>query len=421
VSQEKSSTAEELNRKLDLIIKRIDTLESVIVEDPEYAELAAFLNIMKSGIGLYKNPLKIVANSQRSEKDLEGDPSTGIQIRLSPQFIKTRVGEEVNIMIKITNQGKAPVHLKRIENFIPQEFEMVSHPDYCRSQNNNLETNKRMLGPLSSEEIKINMMPSNKGSYLIDPTIIFTDASGRQFSNKPEPININVLETILPDRISTGYKDLDSILFGGVPKNYAIILTAPSSDERDLLIKRFINEGIKKRHITFWVTADSSALINLSNGSKSNLYLFICNPHLDTNVETNVNLIKLQGVENLTNIRIEISKTLRTLGPASGPRRACIEILSDVLLQHKAIQTRKWLNNLISELKSKGFTTITTMNPKMHSQQEIQAILDLFDGEISIQEIQRKRESIRQLEIKRLHSRKYLSSTITLRRNRLQS
>ena len=68
----------------------------------------------------------------------------------------------------------------------------------------------------------------------------------------------------------------------------------------------------------------------------------------------------------------------------------------------------------------KIITTIAILNPKMHPQQEIQAILDLFDGEISIQEKQLTREIIRKLEIKRLHSKKYLSTTLTLRRNKLQ-
>jgi hypothetical protein len=38
----KPSTAEEMNKKLDSIIERLDTLESIILEDPEYAELATF-------------------------------------------------------------------------------------------------------------------------------------------------------------------------------------------------------------------------------------------------------------------------------------------------------------------------------------------------------------------------------------------
>ena len=71
--------------------------------------------------------------------------------------------------------------------------------------------------------------------------------------------------------------------------------------------------------------------------------------------------------------------------------RICIEILSDTLLQHRAVQTRKWLIGLTAELKSRGFTTLAIINPHMHPAEEVQAVLDLFDGEIEVYEDQNQK------------------------------
>ena len=69
----------------------------------------------------------------------------------------------------------------------------------------------------------------------------------------------------------------------------------------------------------------------------------------------------------------------------------------------------------MTELKSMGFTTLATMNPQMHPQQELQAILDLFEGEINIYEKGNKKY----LKIKKMSNQKYLDSELLLKREDL--
>jgi len=89
--------------------------------------------------------------------------------------------------------------------------------------------------------------------------------------------------------------------------------------------------------------------------------------------------------------------------------------VSDVLLQHHTVQTRRWLTDIIAELKSRGFTTLAVINPTMHSSEEVHAIADLFEGEINIYE--RAREE-RFLKIKKMYNQRYSEREIPLKKGK---
>ncbi|MHA3964952.1 MAG: hypothetical protein AM325_015600, partial [Candidatus Thorarchaeota archaeon SMTZ1-45] len=100
-------------------------------------------------------------------------------------------------------------------------------------------------------------------------------------------------------------------------------------------------------------------------------------------------------------------------------RRACIEILSDVLLQHRAVQTRRWLNALIARYKSNGFTTLTVMDPGMHPPQEARAIVGVFEGEMNIFEKRTRKGLERFLRIEKMYNRRYSKSDLPFQEERL--
>jgi len=239
----------------------------------------------------------------------------------------------------------------------------------------------------------------------------YASVFGHKMVLEPEPVEIEVSKVALPGRITTGYRNLDNLLLGGIPENYAVILTSPSCDERDLLIEKFLETGAKGGEVTFYVTINPGEVKTLPEEFQSRFYLFICNPQADAITKSFLNVFKLRGVENLTDINIALSSAFRTLDVSiKGPRRVCIEIISDVLLQHQAVQTRRWLNALIPELRSKGFTTLAVMDPRMHPPQEVLAILGLFEGEINIY----KKGLKKFLKIKKMHNRKYSKSELPL-------
>ncbi len=222
-------------------------------------------------------------------------------------------------------------------------------------------------------------------------------------------------------RIATGYADLDRLLYGGIPLNYAAILTSPSCDERDLLIGNFLRTGVEKGEVTFYVTVNPGDVKSLAESFQPSFYLFLCNPQAGAIVKSLPNVFKLKGVENLTDISIALTSAIRKLDLSlKGPRRACIGLISDVLLQHHAVQTRRWLTALIPELKSAGFTTLAVIDSEMHPSEELHAILGLFEGEINIYEKETEKGLGKFLKIKKMSNQKYSDNELLLRREDLQ-
>ncbi len=238
---------------------------------------------------------------------------------------------------------------------------------------------------------------------------------GNEMVLEPEPVETEVSKGLLPGRLTTGYGNLDNLLLGGIPENYAVILTSPSCDERDLLIEKFLETGAKSGEVTLYITTNPCEVKTITEEFQSHFYLFICNPQADAITKNFLNVFKLKGVENLTDINIALSSVFRTLEVSiKEPRRVCIEIISDVLLQHRAVQTRRWLNALIPELRSRGFTILAVMDPGMHSPQEVRAVLDLFEGEINIYEKETEKGSEKSLKIKKMINQKYSKSELPL-------
>jgi KaiC/GvpD/RAD55 family RecA-like ATPase len=279
----------------------------------------------------------------------------------------------------------------------------------------------KKLDPLKTDEIIITLRSFKKGTIEIKPSIVCLDYVGHQMLYKPEPVVFNISGAVLPGRVPTGCADLDNLLFGGIPENYAVILTSPSSDEREQLIKRYLATGAKNGQTTYYITSEVGDVADLARSYQSNFTLFVANPRAEVMIESLPNVYKLKGVDGLTDIDIALVRAFRTLHASqTGPKRVCITIISDVLLQHHAVTTRKWLSGLLPDLKSKGFTTLAVINPEMHPAEEVQAILGLFEGEIRISEKETEKGLEKVLRIRKLYNQRYLENEIVLTREKLE-
>ena len=224
---------------------------------------------------------------------------------------------------------------------------------------------------------------------------------------------------VLPGRVSTGIADIDALLFGGIPERYAITLTSLSSDRRDQLTRSFLETGAKAGETTFNITSEAAATKILAEKYPSIFFLFLCNPQADSMIQNLPYVYKLKGVENLTDIDIALTKAFRALDPSPvSPRRICIDVVSDVLLQHHAVNTRRWLSALLPTLKSKGFTILAVIDPMMHPAEELQAVLGVFDGEIRISEKETPEGTKQVIKVRKLLNQKYLDKEIILNKEK---
>ncbi len=65
-----ASNVENLSKKLDEIIHRLDLLEKMILENPENSGVAAAVGLAKLGLGVYGEPLKLAERLKNAERYL---------------------------------------------------------------------------------------------------------------------------------------------------------------------------------------------------------------------------------------------------------------------------------------------------------------------------------------------------------------
>lgn len=376
--------------KLDQLLKKVAVLEGMIL----------------MGNKVYVKP------------QTEKMPTAILQGKVITTKPKVFAGEIFTMEIEIINFGSSPVTLDGIEEILPCcGAELITKPEDYHLDDSYLDLNGRVLEPSKKEKLRFSVRALEKGTCAITPRIVYVAGRGRHKIQDLKPATIEVKEIILPDRLSTGYKEFDNLLFGGIPLSYAVALTSISCDETKLLINRFVEKGVRDGETTFLITAEIGRWERLAK-EFANFNLFICNPQTETTVEALPNVFRIRGVENLTDVNIPLVSALRKLStPDDKPRRICIEILSDILLQHKAVQTRRWLMGLITELKMKGFTILAVMNPHMYPVEEVQAVLDLFSGEIVVYE----KENQKFLQIKKMYEQDYLGNELPLKKNMLST
>ena len=295
------------------------------------------------------------------------------------------VNQAFDIRLDIVNVSRSQGSVMKVENLLLPNLEIVDFPADCAIRDSSAEFKDGTIEPFEVKTIKLTVKAKKLEAFTLNPTVTYINDLGETKTSSTRPFIITVQPAatvfeVQPGRVSAGSKELDDLLLGGIPEHYAVALTSPSNDERELLIKRFLETGTDQNETTIYLTVDPGKVKALAQQQPSNFYLFVCNPRADAIIESLSNVFKFKGVENLTEIDIALAKLFRKLDQSEpAPRRACIDIVSDVLLIHHPVTTRKWLSGLLADLRAKGFTTLVTINPKMHPSEEIEALLGVFE------------------------------------------
>jgi KaiC/GvpD/RAD55 family RecA-like ATPase len=176
-------------------------------------------------------------------------------------------------------------------------------------------------------------------------------------------------------RVSTGYPRLDEALHGGLLEGSAILLTARAGDEVPILVGNFLKAS---NDMGLLVCRSLSAAGEISQFG-SNVKFLISS---ERPIPSSQNVLVGKGIENLTEMNFQISETVNSVQP----KRFVLETLSDILLRHKALQTRKWLSEVLEKLRFKRISTLAVLDPYMHASEEAEAVVNLFDGNLELVE-----------------------------------
>jgi KaiC/GvpD/RAD55 family RecA-like ATPase/tetratricopeptide (TPR) repeat protein len=325
------------------------------------------------------------------------------------------VGKDIEMRLDLVNVGKKPCLLERITKTLHEDFQVKNLPNWCSLNGNEIDLKKKEIRPFEVITAKLTLKILKAGVFILNPQAIYVDNLGNTKTSKLQSITVTANPPIPKEKtvgkISSGTSEIDQLLLGGIPEHYAVVLTGSPSDERELIIKNFLEAGTKEDEITFFVSTEAIGLENLLDDP--NFILFLCNPKPKSKVPDLPTVYKLRSKTDLTNLSISLAKAFRNIEPSKN-KRVCIEIVSDVLLEYGAKATRKWISELITDLSSKGFTTLTVINPLMHSSEDLHAILDLFDGEIELALTGDPLECKKSIRVKKLRNQDFNKNPICL-------
>jgi KaiC/GvpD/RAD55 family RecA-like ATPase len=349
--------------------------------------------------------------TSESSVGLEKFEHANIQANLVTQAKEVKVGESFCLSVEFVNAGREPALLMRVDDFVPSDFIVVKKPEIYRIEDTCLNMKGKQIAPLKLVEVKLTLQPSKKGDYSLNPKVHYLDELGKKKSLQLKALEIKVEEVLLENRVTTGTKELDSLLLGGIPEEYAVVLSGSPCDERELIVKNFLKAGIEKDETSFYVATETTDLKELLD--KPNFYLFLCNPKPKTQVPDIPNVYKLRSKTDLTNLSISLAKAYRNIDP-SKKKRICVETVSNVLLDYEAKATCKWISEMITDLGSKEFTLLAVMDPSMHPSDQANAVINLFDGEINITQSDDPINCKKLIVVKKLRNQDYIKNPICL-------
>jgi len=104
------------------------------------------------------------------------------------------VGEELSLEIELVNAGRGPAQLTKVEATVPEGFVVVQEPEKYRMEDSQINLRGRRLDALKTEDVRIVLKPTAKGSFTLKPVIRYLDDSGANRTCEPVPVEVTVRE-----------------------------------------------------------------------------------------------------------------------------------------------------------------------------------------------------------------------------------
>ena len=132
--------------------------------------------------------------TQETAVGLDRFEHADVQATLIANPKELHVGQELSLEIELVNAGRGAAQLTRVDEAVPQGFEVVTAPEKCRIEDSCLNMRGRWLDALKTEDVKIVLKPTAKGRFVLKPRVMYLDESGTYKSSEPPPVTVNVKE-----------------------------------------------------------------------------------------------------------------------------------------------------------------------------------------------------------------------------------
>lgn len=104
------------------------------------------------------------------------------------------VGEAFGLEFQLANLGKNAAFLIKIEEIVPEGFELVEKPEKCVFGDGVLNFKGRRMVPLETAEMKLSLKPKKKGTFTFRPKIHYMDEAGEHKYCELEQVTVSVKE-----------------------------------------------------------------------------------------------------------------------------------------------------------------------------------------------------------------------------------
>jgi len=177
-------------------VKKKEQVTKLLQKVKEDRELAVSLMEVFHAPDVISSTMSFAAPSQTHETavGVERFQHASIQATLRAKPKDLKVGDELNLEIALVNAGRAPAQLVKIEDMIPNGFEVLNKPEFCKIEDSFLNMKGRRLDSLKTDEIVIVLKTTVQGHFSLKPRVMYLDEDGSYKSHEPEPVEVDVRE-----------------------------------------------------------------------------------------------------------------------------------------------------------------------------------------------------------------------------------
>jgi hypothetical protein len=182
-------TKAEHPEKRDQVLKLLDTVR-------EERELVFSLAEVMHAPSIISETKPLTAPTPTHEEAVGSErfEHADIQANLIIRKKELKIGDSLSLEMELVNAGKGSAQLIKVNDVIPEGFELFEKPGTYRVEDSYVNMKGKRLGPLKAEELRLILKPKVQGTFILKPTVLYLDETGKYRSHEPESVTIIVKE-----------------------------------------------------------------------------------------------------------------------------------------------------------------------------------------------------------------------------------